>query len=126
MTRLLAAGVPAPGGLPPTLRRDMAHRVTYFFVKDSATPHRARCRCGQTSKQRRTKEQAEDDVTKHRADVERLKLQMQSRNPTLESQRDYYRSMADNPEVALKDRKLWGMLADELDIRLGVNETQWA
>lgn len=60
----------------------------------------------------------EDEVLKHEENVNRARLQLGTRTPSLKSQRDYFRAMAENPNVEPRDRRLWGILADELDTRV--------
>lgn len=93
------------------------HRVTYF--EENPFSHYARCKCGFLTKKHRTKQDVEDEVRKHEDAIERIRLHLGTSNPSMKSQRDYYREMAENPNIEPHDRRLWGILADELDKRLG-------
>lgn len=95
----------------------MAHSIEHF--DDVPFQNWARCRCGFTTKKCRTRQEAEDDVNKHWQEVERVRLHLGTRNPSLQSQRDYYRQMAEDENVTPHDRRLWAILADELDRRVG-------
>jgi hypothetical protein len=95
----------------------VSHKISHF---DSGPfDHWARCRCGFTTKHHRTTDDCDDEVARHEADVERVRLALGTRNPTLKSQRDYYRQMSEDENVEPHDRRMWGILADELDRRLG-------
>ena len=94
----------------------MAHKITRFT--DDHEKY-ARCRCGFVTKKHRTRDDVEDEVRKHEEQIELLRLNLGTCTPSLASQRDYYRKMADDPNVSPADRRLWGTLADELDKRLG-------
>jgi hypothetical protein len=98
------------------LMQPIPHKITYY----DEHPYQkwATCRCGFRTKVLTTRHGVEDEVLKHDADVQRMRLNLGTRNPSLKSQRDYFRSMAENPNVAPRDRRLWGMLADELDARV--------
>jgi protoheme ferro-lyase len=100
----------------------MAHTITYY--NDNPYERYARCRCGFTTQHYRTLDSVEDEVHKHEQQIERIRLALGTRNPTLKSQRDYYRQMAEDPNVEPSDRRLWARLADELDHRLGVQQTE--
>lgn len=81
----------------------------------------AGCLCGWTSDPRqvyRTFQQAEDQVMAHDRMVERARHHLSKRDPSLSSQRDYYQSQADNPQVSPEDRALWAQLAQGLSRRL--------
>lgn len=95
----------------------MSHKVTFF--NDRPFDHWARCRCGFTTKHHRQEDDTVDEVRRHEADIERIRLALGTRTPSLKSQRDYYRSMAENENVAPHDRRQWAVLADELERRLG-------
>jgi hypothetical protein len=92
------------------------HKVTYYA--DDPFEKYAHCRCGFATKRHRTMDDVEDEVAKHERDIERIRLQLGTRTPSLESQRDYFRKMSDDPNVAPADRRQWGILADELDRRI--------
>lgn len=94
----------------------MAHKITYFA--DHPIEKYARCRCGFLTKRHRTMDDVEDEVLHHEANVNRARLQLGTRTPSLKAQRDYFRKMAENPNVEPHDRRLWGILADELDARV--------
>jgi hypothetical protein len=95
----------------------MGHRITYH--DEDIWRQYARCRCGFITKEHRTRDNVEDEVAKHQADVERIRLHLHTGVPTLKSQARYYRDMAENPQVEESDRLLWARLADELEARLG-------
>lgn len=95
----------------------MSHKITTF--NDGPLNKWARCRCGFTTSRYRFHDDVEDAVAKHEADVERVRLALGTRNPSLKSQRDYYRAMAEDENVAPHDRRLWANLAGELERRLG-------
>ena len=95
----------------------MSHKVTWF--NERTFDYWARCRCGFTTKHYRMMDDVEDEVAKHEAAIEKVRLALGTRTPSLKTQRDYYREMADNENVSPHDRRLWGKLADELDKRLG-------
>jgi hypothetical protein len=92
------------------------HRITYDA--DRPLEKFARCRCGFITKRYKNMDDVEDEIRKHQADIERIKLQLGTRTPSLKSQRDYFRKMAENEHISPKDRRQWGILADELDARI--------
>lgn len=94
----------------------MSHKITYFA--DRPLEKYARCKCGFITKRYRTVNDVEDEVMRHEANVNRARLQLGTRTPSLKSQRDHFRAMAENPNVDPHDRRQWGILADELDTRV--------
>lgn len=96
------------------------HKMTYMSFDNDR--HKARCTaCGWSSFELPTSQAVQDAVRKHREDVERIKAHLGNRNPSLESQADYYREMADNASLDKEQRDQWKALADEIDRRLGRN-----
>lgn len=95
----------------------MSHRITY--EAPSPFEQYARCRCGYTTEKMRTRDMVEDEVAKHQDQVERIRLQLGTKNPTLKSQARYFREMADDPNVSPHDRRWWDRLATELEQRIG-------
>jgi hypothetical protein len=92
------------------------HKVTYY--SDRPLEKFARCRCGFVTKRHKNMDDVEDEVARHEANVNRARLQLGTRTPSLKSQRDYFRMMAENPNVDPHERRQWGILADELDTRI--------
>lgn len=92
------------------------HKVTYFA--DRPLEKYARCKCGFLTKRYKNMDDVEDEVARHEANVNRARLQLGTRTPSLKSQRDYFRQMAENPNVEPRERRQWGILADELDQRV--------
>jgi hypothetical protein len=82
----------------------------------------ARCACRQISKRVPMRWQAEDWEREHLDYIEKVKAHLGTRTPSLKSQRDYYRSKAEDPSVSAAEREQWAMLADGLDRRVGDRE----
>lgn len=100
------------------------HIFTYFEVSNmTPTRHYARCTCGHVTDRHVQKQVVEDETMKHLEYIERVKAHLGTRNPSLKSQRDYYRDQAENGTPEL--RRLWKQLADELSDRLGDNAPKW-
>jgi hypothetical protein len=79
----------------------------------------ARCTCHWAPPTDEFRWQAEDQVLAHLDAVRRVRMHNGTDNPSLKSQRDYYRSMERDPNTSRHDRVLWKQLADELSHRLG-------
>lgn len=97
------------------------HKIDYYA--DRPLEKYARCKCGFVTKFYKNMDDVEDEVRGHMLAIERLKLQLGTRTPSVKSQRDYFRKMAENEHISPKDRRLWGILADELDQRIGDDVT---
>jgi hypothetical protein len=101
------------------MQMSQGHHVSYFNnVKDGQ--RKATCACGQTSGWQDNPQEVEDWRMLHEANVQRALVHLRRRNPSMEDQADYYRTMV---ELALdeKEQATWRQLADELDTRLGRN-----
>lgn len=95
----------------------MAHRVRYVVIENDPRPYVARCRCGQRSPQCTKRQHAEDWWVEHQFKVEQLRASLNGQ-PSLSSTRDYYLSMASDPNQPPEHRELWQRLADEITRRL--------
>lgn len=95
----------------------MSHTITYLDLKPPRT-HGALCKCGWRADPQVTRQAVEDEVLRHEMFVQRVRTQLRVKNPTLRSQRDHYRNMADDETIRESERRLWKQLADELDARL--------
>lgn len=93
------------------------HRITYLNLNPPFLCG-ARCQCGWTAERSTTWQKIEDQIMKHDVMVQRVRAQLGSKRPSLRSQRDYYRDMANDTDNPAHERELWGKLADELDQRL--------
>ena len=97
------------------------HVPTYF--NEAAFKHYAVCSCRKfRTKTHRSNDDAEDEFFKHIEMVERARLHLGTRTPSLKHQRDYYREQADDVNLPANERELWEQLADELDARLNDGE----
>ena len=102
----------------------MAADHTATYIDRTAFDHTVRCSCGWMPDAKRkyaTRQMVEDEFYRHYQMVERVRKHLAhgKGTPSLASQRDYYRLMANDPNVPEKDREQWKMLADGLDRRLG-------
>jgi hypothetical protein len=98
----------------------MSHRVT---IEREPGGHRAVCVCRASSRSFPFRWEAEDWQLQHLDLVNRVHTHLShGRSPSLASQRDYFRSKADDVNTPVGDRPVWKQLADELDKRL--NDTQ--
>jgi len=76
------------------------------------------CECTSRSPGFQHRWEAEDWGIAHLHDVERVRIHLGNRNPSLVDQRNWYRDRAKNdPNPAY--RKLWEQLAEGLDHRIG-------
>lgn len=91
------------------------HKIAY--VEDKGR-HHGRCSCRFQTKVFLHKWQAEDEVREHLALVDRVRAYLETKNPTVKSQHDYYRERADDPDETPENRRLWQQLADELEPRV--------
>jgi hypothetical protein len=98
------------------------HRIRYEASgTGQQREHWATCSCRKwASVHHGSRKEVEDDATKHLNDVRKARLSLSRGNPSLASQRDYYRQQQDNTMQTPRDRALFRQLADELDHRLGV------
>ena len=97
----------------------MSHRWGAILAVGDPVRYYARCRCGHKTPDRLMRHHVGDDMLKHDNAIERLRLQLGTRTPSLKDQRDYYEQQAENPDLPLPERALWRQLADELTGRLG-------
>ena len=92
------------------------HEPTYYVNGDD---HHVRCTCGDTSTGMLSKQGAEDYYYRHERDIERVRMYLETRSPSLKQTRDYYQAMAHDSSKPLAERNQWQMLADEITARLG-------
>lgn len=93
------------------------HKIEY--EQHTNLTWRALCACRNHSPLVDTKQEAEDWAVQHLAQVERARAALRPRNPpSLESQMAWYRKQAEDPGNPEKERRLWAMLADELESRV--------
>jgi len=78
--------------------------------------------CGWRPLRKETRHEIEDEFRKHIAEVQRARAALGRRNPSLKSERDWYRDQANNHTLPVREREMWKQLADELDHRL--NDTE--
>lgn len=78
-----------------------------------------------TMKHYSTAQEAEDEIIKHLAVVEKTRAYTRRMPPSLKESRDYYRRMADDPSTPEDVRPLWAQLANELDKRLNDGPTPY-
>ena len=90
------------------------HKSKYKRYGDE---YRAECSCRQNSKLG-SRQEAEDWITKHHAEVQRARVHLMGNSPSITSQYAYFRRQEQNPEQSESDRALWKQLADELQPRL--------
>lgn len=95
----------------------MSHRP-HVQLGENPSRYRGVCNCRQVGKWSPLRGDAEDWIYHHMQVVERARSGLRNRTPRLTDQRDYYREMADNPEVPANERELWDQLAKEIDHRL--------
>ena len=96
------------------------HQAT---VKVAGTGWIGACDCGAHGRVQTDHRLAGDWVTDHLHIVAQARAHAHGRTPSLASQRDYFRSMASSEAQPPEHRLLWTALADELDARLGTNDT---
>jgi hypothetical protein len=66
----------------------------------------------------------EDWFFKHLDEIERIKANLGSRNPSLKQQAAYYRERAEDTSLSREQRDLWDILATGLERRLGLSQAQ--
>jgi hypothetical protein len=96
----------------------MSHKITHFALTVEPPKHFARCSCGFRTKDYLQPHHVGDEVLRHQNAVERLRLQLGTRTPSLKNQRDYFEEMAANEGLPEADRVLWARLAEEITQRL--------
>lgn len=96
----------------------MASHTTTVVVMDNGR-YMASCACRWRGNHSAVSHQAaEDEIAVHLAQVERARASARRGVPSLQSQRDYYRMMAEGEDQFSQDGHLWRQLADEIDRRL--------
>jgi len=91
------------------------HKITHYEVEGG---RRARCRCGFQTLKYEHQWQVDDEVEKHHAKIERVRAYLETRNPTVKSQYQFFSEKADDPDETPENRALWRQLADELAPRV--------
>lgn len=87
--------------------------------------YQAVCTCRQRSLTYPNRWEAENWREYHTDLVGRVRIHLaHGKNPSLSSQRDYFRSMEQGINTPASDRVLWKQLADELDRRLNEKPTR--
>lgn len=94
------------------------HRVTYLGSGDRS---QARCSCKQKSPIV-TRGDAEGWWYDHLQEVERVRMHLGTRNPTLKSQHAWFVKQAEDTGNPVEDRELWRQLADEMERFLAKRE----
>lgn len=102
-----------------------AHKVT--FIKRSEMDHTARCQtCGWTPDVKRryvTRQMVEDEVAKHHAENNRVKMLLRSKVTSLEKERDHAEAKMNDPNVPDNERSTWRILYEDLSARCGHTPT---
>lgn len=104
----------------------MSNHVTKIVGSDEAW--QGRCSCRMQSPVLPHRWEADDWTRAHLTTVERVRVHLRDRTPSLKDQRDYFRKQASRATDETIKRQ-WNELADGLDHRIGTmpqhDETLW-
>jgi hypothetical protein len=89
------------------------------FVAGSDGAYQGKCSCRQRGPVVAQRWEADDWTVLHIRQVNRARAHLGAHHPSLEDQRDWYRTQADRTDIPQYERDMWEMLADGLDHRVG-------